>query len=278
MTQADSPIARRAHKVIEPLHQFVYFVPEAGQRYEALGISGAMRGYFASRSAPLGLVPVEVVTSTFYNFAPARVAKAIPSVWESTTPQLVIDARFAAADAAMQRLLPDDIGSDAMAEAAKLARTAAENAGIEGRPLYAGHARLAWPEPPHLQLWHAATLLREHRGDGHIAALVLAGLDGLDAALTYVAQGGSMGNDLMRSTRGYTEEEWAAGKDALRRRGLFDDEDNLTDAGRALRQTIEAQTDAAARAPYDALGDDATQRLIELLTPWAKSVNKQLFG
>lgn len=144
--------------------------------------------------------------------------------------------------------------------------------------MYAALRAVPVPGDVMARLFHAGSLLREHRGDGHIAALVLAGLDGLDAALTYVAQGGSMGNDLMRSTRGYTEEEWAAGKDALRRRGLFDDEDNLTEAGRALRQTIEAQTDAAARAPYDALGDDATQRLIDLLTPWAKSVNKQLFG
>ena len=174
----DKPLARRAHRVLEPIHTLIYFVPEGGERYAALGVTGGMRGYFASRSAALGVVPAEVVVATFYNFSPTHVAKAIPSVWEATTPEQVLAARLDAVDAALQRLLGDAVPSEEMAEAAGLAREAAESADVVGRPLFAAHASLPWPEQPHLALWHAATLLREHRGDGHIAALVLAGLSG----------------------------------------------------------------------------------------------------
>ena len=275
---AQTPLARRAHKVLEPLHTPIYFAPEPGERYAALGIKGGMRGYFASRSAPLGVAPVELVISTFYNFAPSQVAKAIPSVWEVTTPDQVIAARFEAADALLARLLGDDARSDTVAEAAALARTAAEAADIVGRPLFAGHAALPWPDAPHLQLWHAATLLREHRGDGHIAALVLAGLSGLEAAITYVASGHGMSEELQRSTRGYSEEEWNGVKNDLRARGLLAADGTLSASGAELRAQIEAQTDVAAAAPYEHLGADKTQRLIELLEPISRSVTKQVFG
>src|SRR3954451_13170971 len=270
--------ARSAHRALEPIHTLVYFVPEAGERYAALGVTGGMRGYFASRSAALGVVPAEVVVATFYNFSPTHVAKAIPSVWDVTTPEQALAARLEVADAALRRLLGDDISSDEVAEAAALAREAAESADVVGRPLFAAHASLTWPEPPHLQLWHAATLLREHRGDGHIAALVLAGLSGLEAAITYSATGKSMNEQLLRSTRGYSEEQWEGVKNALRARGLLDADGALTDAGQQLRAGVEAQTDAAAAAPYEHLGADKTQRLIDLAGPRAKSITKQVFG
>src|SRR3954464_13039840 len=164
--------ARAAHRYLEPLHTLVYFVPEGSERYAALGIKGGMRGYFASRSAAFGQVPAEVVIATFYNFAPAQVRTAIPSVWETSTPAEMLAARIDVADTALRRLLGDEVtDGEEMAEAAALAREATPPTGIVGRPLYAGHAALPWPDPAHLQLWHAATLLREHRGDGHIAAL-----------------------------------------------------------------------------------------------------------
>jgi hypothetical protein len=271
--------ARAAHRVLEPIHTLVYFVPEAAERYAEAGVTGGMRGYFASRSAPLGVVAPEVVIATFYNFAPAMVRKAIPAVWDNATPQAILDARLAAADAAMRRLLGDIVDSDELAEAAALAREATTAAGIVGHPLYAAHAALPWPEPPHLQLWHAATLLREHRGDGHIAALVLAGLSGGEAVVTYLATGKSMPEDLLRSTRGYAEDEWAALKQQLRDKGIFADEgDSFTAAGQQQRDEIEARTDAAAAAPYDLLGPDRTERLVELVRPWARSITKQIFG
>src|SRR3954453_6004516 len=271
-------LARTAHRYLEPLHTLVYFAPENGERYAALGIKGGMRGYFASRGAALGRTPAEVVIATFYNFAPAQVRKAIPSVWDVTTPEAVLEARVDGADAALRRLLQDDVESDAMCRAAELAREATTVLDLVGRPLYAAHATLPWPEPPHLQLWHAATLLREFRGDGHIAALVLAGLSGLEAALTYAATGKSMNEQLLRSTRGYSEEQWEGAKNALRAQGLLDADGALTDAGQQLRAGIEAQTDKAAAAPYEHLGADKTQRLVELAGPRAKSITKQVFG
>jgi hypothetical protein len=272
-------LARAAHRSLEPVHTLVYFVPEAAERYEQVGVRGGMRGYFASRSAPLGVVPAELVIATFYNFAPAQVARAVPAVWELTTPAAMLQARLEVADAGLRRLLGEEVVASAdLAEAAGLARKAAEAADIVGRPLFAAHAALPWPDSPHLALWHAATLLREHRGDGHIAALLLAGLSGVEAAITYAATGKSMGDELLRATRGYDEEEWQAAKSALAARGLLNDDGSLTAAGQALRDEIERQTDAAASAPYESLGVDATQRMTELVRPWAKSITKQLFG
>src|SRR3954447_2203219 len=221
--------ARAAHRYLEPLHTLVYFVPEGGERYAALGIKGGMRGYFASRSAAFGQVPAEVVIATFYNFAPAQVRNAIPSVWEVTTPAAVLDGRLDGADAALRRLLSDALDSDEMRRAADLAREATTALDVVGRPLYAAHAALPWPEPAHLQLWHAATLLREHRGDGHIAALVLDGLTGLEAAVTYCATGKGMPEDMAKATRGYSDEEWLAAQDGLRGRGLLDEHGQLTE-------------------------------------------------
>jgi hypothetical protein len=275
------PLARAAHKVIEPLHTMVYFVAESGERYQAAGIKGGMRGYFASRSAALGVVPAEVVIATFYNFSSGLVRKAIPSCWETSSPEAVLAARYDAVDAAWKRLLGEaELKSDEMAEAAGLAREACGAIADEivGRPLYAAHASLPWPEPEHLQLWHAATLLREHRGDGHIAALVLAGLGGLEASVTYVMFGSAMNEELQRTTRGYSEEEWAQAKVDLQRTGTFDADNQFTDTGRQQREQIEAQTDAAAATPYSHLGDDRTARLIELVRPWARSITKQVFG
>jgi len=281
MTDAPLPTdPRTVHKYLEPLHTSVYFVPEGAERYEAVGLRG-MRAYFASRSAALGVVPAEVVISTFYNFSPALVRKAIPSCWENSTPEAVLGARLDVVDASWQRLLGEAVlKSDEMAEAAALARDAcgAITTQIEGRPLYAAHASLPWPEPEHLQLWHATTLLREHRGDGHIAALVLSGLNGLEVSVNYVTYRGAQNEELQRSTRGYSEDEWAQGKADLRAKGIFDADNAYTEFGRAQREAIEAQTDEAAKAPYEHLGTERTARLIELVRPWARSITKQIFG
>lgn len=275
--QTQSP-QRAAHRVLEPVHTLVYFVPEAPDRYAAAGVKGGMRSYFASRSAPMGKVPAELVISTFYNFSPNSVRKAIPSAWDASSPEALLEARLDIADAALRRMLGDDVSSEALSEAAELAREATTAADIVGRPLYAAHASLPWPDAPHLQLWHAATLLREHRGDGHIAALMLAGLSGPEAVVSYAATGLSLPEDLLRSTRGYTEDEWAATKQQLRDKGLFTADGTFTEAGQAQRDAIEAQTDAAAVAPYDHLGTEKTERLTELVRPWARSITKQIFG
>jgi len=270
----DPTIARRTWRTVEPLHGMIYFTPEAAEAFADLGLAGRM-GYFGSRSAPMGAVNAEVVIATFYNFRPDLVRASIPAAWERATPAQILEARLGAADRALRRFLPDAIGTAEMAEAATLARRAAETAceHVEGRPLFAGHAALAWPDADHLVLWHAQTLLREYRGDGHIAALVTAGLSGLEAAITHVATGDVPGAVLV-STRAWPEDEWAAGIDGLRARGILERGDDLalTDAGRVQRQWVEDATDASAVAAYEPLGDDGCARLRTLTRPWSRAI------
>jgi hypothetical protein len=272
-------LARKAHRTLEPLHVVTYFAPEPGERYTALGIKGGMRGYFASRGAALGLVPAEVVIATFFNFCPESIRRAIPSVWAVTTPEAVIEARFAATSDAYRRILGDDVLNSAeMAEAAELAREATTSLRPEGRALYAAHASLDWPEPAHLQLFHAQTLLRESRGDAHIAALVLAGLDAVEALVTHVSTGDGLPADVLKATRGWPEDAWTAATGRLQSRGLVDGEGALTVAGTALRELVEAQTDAADTAPYLHLRPQRTERLRELARPWSRAISNSMFG
>jgi hypothetical protein len=276
---SSAELARKAHRTLEPLHVIAYFAPEPAERYKAAGLKGGIRGYFASRSAALGQVPAEVVIATFYNFSPASIHKAIPSAWEVTTPAAILEARYAGTSDAYLRILGADVlASDEMAEAAALAREATTVLRNEGRPLYAAHASLDWPEPAHLQLFHAQTLLREHRGDGHIAALVVAGLDAVEALVTYAPSGPALPPDVLKATRAWSDVEWNAAIDRVRDRGLVDADGTLTTAGVELRTTIEAQTDAAAAAPYRHLGPERTDRLRELARPWSRAISHSIFG
>ena len=267
--------ALRAHKTWrtgEPVHGMIYFVPEAAEAYARLGIEGRA-AYFASRAAPMGAVSAEVVVSTFFNFNPELVHAAIPAAWEVTTPVALVTARFDAADAAFRRVLGDAVvGSGEMRRAAALARTAAEVAAqrVEGRPLAAGHADVAWPDAAHLVLWHAQSVLREYRGDGHIAQLVTHGLSGLEALLTHAAAG-DVPAPVLKSTRAWPEDTWDDAAEALRGRGWLEpgDELRLTAWGTEQRRAIEEGTDALAAAPYDALGDECCTELRALMRPWS---------
>jgi hypothetical protein len=276
----DGPtLARKAHKTLEPLHVICYFAPEPNAGVNALGVKGERRAYFASRSAPMGRVSLEVVIATFFNFAPVIVAKAIPSVWEITTPEAVTAARYAGVDAAYRRILGDDVlGSEEMAEAAALAREATTVCQPAGRPIYAAHAALAWPTEPHMQLFHAQTLLREYRGDAHVAALTLAGLDGAEALVGYAPLGQGMPVSLLRATRCWSDEDWDAATTRMQERGLIAEDGSLTEAGMAQRQAMEAQTDLAAAAPYLHLGEERTTKLRDLARPWSRIMTEHLFG
>ncbi|HEY0399309.1 MAG TPA: hypothetical protein VGF00_13025, partial [Acidimicrobiia bacterium] len=181
--------ARRLWPAYETYHAHIYFVPEAAEAYRELGLKGGWMGYFASRAAALGAASSGLVTAVFFNFHPAMVARAVPDAWTLASPDDVLAARLRSADRALRRLLPDHVGSPAEAEAAALAREAAEAAALAGRPLFGALRSLPWPDEPHLGLWHACTLLREHRGDGHVAALTAAGLDGCEAHVTLTAAG-----------------------------------------------------------------------------------------
>src|SRR4051794_12194218 len=175
----DPAAVARAHRAVEPLHSHLYFAPEHDERFAAIGLRPGRMSYFAGRAAPMGAVGAGGVTATFYNFSPSLVAHMIPRAWTLAAPERVLAARLDAARASLTRLLGEVVvGSPEVAELAGLLRDACAELSPEGRPLYAGHADLPWPEEPVLVLWHGATLLREYRGDGHIAALLHAGLTG----------------------------------------------------------------------------------------------------
>ena len=276
---ADALLARKTWRTLEPLHGMVYFVPEAAEAYGRLGITG-QAGYFASRAAPMGAVTADVVVSTFFNFNPELVHAAVPACWEVATPAALVAARFDAVDAAFRRLLGDAVlASDEMQRAAELARTAAEEAGrrAEGRPLAAAHADVRWPSAPHLVLWHAQSILREYRGDGHIAQLVVRGLSGTEALVTHAAAGGVPAH-LLRSTRGWPRAAWDGAADALRERGWLEPGDELrfTGLGASQRQALEDGTDALAAAPYAVLGEERCAELRALARPWSTTFAQQL--
>jgi hypothetical protein len=261
-------LARRFFDRLEPVHAVTYFAPEARTALDDLGYKGFWMGYFAARSAPLGQVPPEVVTAAFYNFAPHRVAKALPAAWEVAPPADALRVRQQSAVAALERY---GVGhGDDVATAADLLAEAARNAPLDGRPLFAANAALPWPDEPLAKLWHATTLLREQRGDGHIAVLVNHGISGRESNVLHAAAGRVPKEMIMRS-RDYDDEQWQSYRSRLTDRGLLDG-DELTDAGRDLKQRIEDATDELALPVLDALTDDEIETLFRALTPITRKV------
>jgi len=271
MSTASPELAHKMWRTLEPYHGIIYFTPHAPVVYAELGIEGR-DGYFASRAAPLGPVSAEVVIATFYNFFPGLVRHAIPAVWEKASPVDILAARLAVADLALREILGDAVDGNEVAQAAALAEPVARAASLAGRPLFAAHAALPWPDPPHLALWHAISLLREFRGDGHIAALVTACLDPCEALITHAgANDAGIGPSVLQSSRAWPDAEWEAAKARLTERGLFDGE-GLTEAGLALRQRIEAETDQAAAEPWSAIAPEDADRLRAIVRPWSRAI------
>jgi hypothetical protein len=261
----EQTLARRAWTLFEPIHAIVYFAPESTEIYRAAGLRGGWMGYFASRSAAMGAVGAEVVTAVFHNFRPAMVARAIPDAWTFSSPERALEARLAVADSALRRLWGDDVDSPDVAEAAALALDVVAGLRGDGRPLFAAHAGLAVPAAPHLALWHACDLLREHRFDGHVAALTVNGIGGLDALVIATAAGYGMDAAAMQRVRGWTEEEWAGAARSLHERGLLDSDNLLTEQGRSLKSGVEATTDALAADVWEATDEARRERLFALL-------------
>ncbi|MBT2487931.1 hypothetical protein J7E96_05160 [Streptomyces sp. ISL-96] len=265
MTSLPARAGRRCHNALNPLHSTVYFSPDFTKELAAVGIEDSNAAYFAGRGAAMGAVGAGVITAAFYNFNHDLVARHVPQVWRTASPEVVLEARLRAVDTTLRRLLGEEaIASDEMAEAAGLALRAAEACTRHARPLYAAHADLPVPERPHLAYWHAATLLREHRGDGHLAALLAAGLDPLEALVSHTATGKGMSPRWTLATRGWSRTDWDAASGRLRERGLLDTEGELTEAGTALRAGLEDVTDRLDAAPYEHLGAEGTERLTEL--------------
>ncbi|GAA0394709.1 hypothetical protein GCM10009530_52760 [Microbispora corallina] len=263
-----SLLARRMWHQIEPVHATLYFAPQAFAEAAALGYDVESRwpSYFAYRTAPLGAAGPALVTAAYYSFSPAAVARHVPAVWSVAAPGRVLEARLVAMDRTLRALLGDEgVTSPEIAEAADLARRAAESSAVPGRPLAAANLDLPWPDEPHLALWQAVTVLREHRGDGHLAALLAAGLDGCEALVSFAAVGAAPVANF--AGRGWSEQEWAAARERLAARGLVGADGVATEAGRALRDRVERMTDEAAAGPWHALGADKAERLAACLQP-----------
>ena len=267
-------VARSTWRTVEVYHGMIYFAPEAMAAYAELGLS-PQQGYFASRSAALGAVSPGVVVATFFNFNPRFVHACLDGVWSTIDPKAVLAVRVSAVDKALRRGLGDLVRSADVARAADLLRSAAESIidDVGGRPLFAAHAALPWPAEPHLVLWHAQTLLREYRGDAHVAALLTAGLNGLDSLITHAAAG-PVRAETLRKTRSWSEAEWQQGIESLRERGWLtgDAEPTFTSEGAARRAEIESTTDRNSLAPYARIGDDACAEIRTLTAPFSDTL------
>jgi len=262
-------LSRQCWGMLETLHVTGYLTPGPSEAYAELGLRGR-RGYFASRSAPLGEASAELVVATFYVFSPGLVAKAMPSVWEQVTPEQILQVRYEAVTATLRSLLGDLATSPAVGEALELARAAASALTAHGRPLFASYLALPWPTDPLTALFHASCLIREHRGDAHMNALFAHGLGPVDSLIT----GGIASNSLefVRTTRGWTDDEWAAGYARLESRGLVSASGELTSEGAELRRSVEAATDAASTEGWAHLGTEESKRFRELMRPLRQRV------
>jgi hypothetical protein len=261
-------MARRMFELVEPIGVIPYSADEPNEAMFALGFTNYWDLYFAGRAAPLGLVPAEVVDALFYNFAPGEVARHIPRVWRTATPESAIAARQMGCVKALRRILGDRVDSPAFARTAELLLKAATSAPFEGRPMYAALRAIPVPDELVARLFHAASLLREHRGDGHIAALVVEGVSGLEAHVL-VALSMDMPAEKFGRIRHLPAAQLAAVIDGMRDRGLIGDDGWLSEQGRAVKRRIESLTDDLAARPYESLEPDELVELITALEPLA---------
>jgi hypothetical protein len=256
-------LERELWRIVEAVHACVYFAPETKAAYGALGLRGYWMGYFASRSAALGTPSPRLVTALFYGFAPRMVERALPDAWTFADPARVLDTRQELARSA----LAEHVG-DGLADAAGLLTAVLAALDVAGRPLAAAHLDVPAPADPLSRVWHAATVLREYRGDGHVAELVAAQVDGVEC---HRLHGGSLVSQ-QREFRGWTEEEWADAGERLRARGLLDAGGEKTPGGHELRTEIERGTDRSAAAALRTLDDSELRVLRDGLRPVAESL------
>jgi len=267
-----NPLARRMFELVEPIGVIPYSADEPNEAMFALGFTNYWDLYFAGRAAPLGKsVPAEVVHAIFYNFAPGEVARHIPKVWDVTTPEAAIAARQQGCVAALRRILGDLTSTAAFVRAGDLLATAGSSAPLEGRPLYAALRTLPVPEEPVARMFHAATLLREHRGDGHIAALMAAGIGGLEAHVLTALDLGIPAEKFGRIHHLPTA-QLSGLIDGMKARDLVADDGGFTSAGRETKDRIEALTDDLAAAPYAILDAAELDELTTTLEPIATAL------
>ena len=255
-------LARRFWAAIEPIHAVVYFAPEPAEAARKIGLRGFWMGYFAGRVAPLGPVPAKAVAAMAYGFAPAMVERAIPDAWRFADPAAVVVARIASAADALRHHL-DRAMIASLAELSGPLWEAVAGCRFEGRPLAAAWSQVTHPRDPVESAWLAATILREHRGDGHVLAAVGAGLRGLEATLTFVATG-AITREIIQPSRGWSDDDWQQASHRLQARGLLDRDGRLTKTGGALRREVEDLTDRLAAAPVERLGETGVKRAIDV--------------
>jgi helix-turn-helix protein len=266
--------ARKLWRLLEPIHGLLYFSPEARARFEAVGLKGWWMGYFASRGAAMGPVGPGVVLATFYVFHRSLVHRAIPDAWQLSSPEAVLDARTALAGDTLRGALGELADGGEVARAAAVATRIAQGAPLAGRPFGAAHAALPQPDEPLLALWWAATVLREHRWDGHLAALVAADVGPAEAMWLAAAHGdlGPDGASLLQASRGWPDDEWDAAALNLVARGCLDAQRRLTSEGHAVKQLVEDQTDRAAALAYVGFADDELDALAADLRPLVRQI------
>jgi hypothetical protein len=264
------PVTSTLWRLLETCHLVVYYAPERTQRYARLGLKGGWMGYFATRSAALGVVPASVVTACFYNFKSTMVERALPDAWRYTTPERAVQARLEVFDDAARRLLGPTIDDPVVQVAAELAVEAVQRCEEAGRPLFAAHASLPIPDPPHLRLFWASAALREYRGDGHNAALVSSGVDGCEANIVMRALG--LVPEEQQVYRGWSEQDWSLGTERLVDRGWLEPGGAITRRGRIGRAEIESLTDDLADRPWSGADAASAARLIDALTPLAARI------
>ncbi len=265
------PQVQAVHTVTELVHAILYLCPEAITEYEALGLEPRGQGYVAGRAAPMGAVGPEVATATFFNFSPLLMQYALPAAWGIATPDEVLAARARAIEAVYTRVRAP---TDGLAELTELAHRATDGLDLAGRPLAAANAGVAAPGTPFADAWQALAVLREHRGDGHIALLTVAEVTPMQALVLYASWQGMVSRRFLQGTRGRDDEAWDAAATELAERGWLDAEGVITVDGRAFRDQLERDTDRLAAAPYAALGATGTARLFELARQLAVSLNE----
>lgn len=267
-TPGDDPLrvlVRRLWRTLEPYHS-LYLDSAGAPSYAAAGLKGGRMRYFAARSAPLGAVRPEIVVATFYGFHPRLVERSIPDAWQLATPERVIAARANAVDAAISHGPWSKVRHHPLVgEAVEVASRAVAACDVAGRALFAGHASLEAPrEPAHVTLWWQLTLLREHRGDGHVGALLAEGVGQCDSLVMHSGTG-EVRRDALQPIRGWTDEEWGSTAATLEERGWLDTDGTLSNEGHRVRRQVEHVTDRLTPEPWRLTGPGHAERLIDLL-------------
>ena len=268
----DIRLARNLWRVTEPYHQLAYRSPEAEEGYLALGLDRPEFRYFGSRLAALGPIGLHTATAVLYGFAPAYVATAIPELWTIADPKDISHARLTGAERTLRRIIGNSTDDRNMSDAAAIGRALVEATDFAGRPVGAAHADLPCPDSPAMVLWHACTILREHRGDAHWAATSAEGIDPVECHILHAADG-AMPAELLQRVSGWDNDAWASAIDRLRSRGLLAPELlTLTPSGITVKVRIEDATDRAAAAALWAAGSDSVERLTRLMRPWVDQI------